>query len=107
MPWWTSWTRSVPPRRVTRANRPSASISSARTALPCPRRRSGRALPLGARTLPDVDARVDRVLVDGGELVGGEGQVVQGAEILVELVDAAGPDEDRRHPVVAQRPGQR
>ena len=47
-----------------------------------------------ARACPEVDAGVDGVLVDGGELVGAELQVVQGAEVLLELADAAGADQD-------------
>ena len=41
------------------------------------------------------------------ELVGGEVQVVQRAEVLVELLDAGGADQGRGHRRVAQHPGQR
>src|SRR5690606_5521649 len=57
--------------------------------------------------LPQVDAGVHGVLVDGRELLVGEVQVVDRAEGVVELGDARGTDEDRGHPAVAQRPGQR
>ena len=42
-----------------------------------------------ARRRPEVDAGVDRVLVDLGELVVGEVEVVERAEAVLELRDAA------------------
>jgi hypothetical protein len=47
------------------------------------------------------------VLVDLVQLVGGEGRELACGEAVVELRDAAGADQHRRHPLVAHRPGQR
>jgi probable blue pigment (indigoidine) exporter len=61
----------------------------------------------GAGARPEVDAGLGGVLVDLGQLVGGEGQVVQRGHAVLQLGDAAGPDQGRGHPGIAQRPGQR
>src|SRR5205807_2412610 len=48
-----------------------------------------------------------RLAVDLGELVGLEVRPLQRRDVLLELGDAARPDERRRHALVAQRPGER
>ena len=66
-------------------------------------RRADRAVPpaggldVGALP-PQVDAGIRGVPVDLGEFVGGEVQVVQRAEVLVELLDAGGADRASRPP---------
>src|SRR5215217_3913738 len=45
-------------------------------------------------------------LVDPGELVGPEGEVAQGAEVVLQLPDAARADDRRGDPVVAEHPGE-
>src|SRR4051812_13142987 len=47
---------------------------------------------------PEVDAGLDGVPLDLGKLVVAELQLVGRGEVVVELPDAAGADEDRRHP---------
>src|SRR5438477_198326 len=58
-----------------------------------------------ARSGPDVDPAVSGVAVDLLELGGRELELVQGSNVLLELGDAAGPDEGRGHDGVAQGPG--
>src|SRR4029077_20773546 len=60
-----------------------------------------------ARRSPEVDAAVCCVTVDLAELIGRKLELVEGTDILFELRHAAGPDERRRHPRVAERPRQR
>ena len=60
---------------------------------------------LGLRP-PQVDAALDRVLVDLGQLLGREVQPVERRDVLLELRDAARADDQRGHPLVAQRPGE-
>src|SRR4051794_5333377 len=63
---------------------------------------SGRAGPL-----PDVDPGVHGVLLDLRERVVVEVQAPERADVVLELRDAARPDQRRGHPGVAQRPRQR
>ena len=49
----------------------------------------------------------DGVAVDRGQLVVGEIAPAGRGEVLFQLRDAAGADENRGHPLVPQRPGQR
>src|SRR5689334_15971800 len=60
-----------------------------------------------AGRLPEVDAGLDRVAVDRGQLVVREVEVVERAEAVLELRHAAGADQGRRHARVAQRPRDR
>ena len=50
---------------------------------------------------------LDGVAVDRGQLVGVEVQVLQRGDVLLELGHAAGADQRRGDPRVAQHPGQR
>ena len=59
----------------------------------------------GAR--PDVDAGLDGVAVDGGELVVAERGLAGGGQVLLELPHAACADQRRGDPRVAQHPGDR
>lgn len=43
---------------------------------------------------PEVDAGVDREPVDRGELLGGEREVLEGTDVLLQLLDAAGADHE-------------
>src|SRR5262249_61758106 len=60
-----------------------------------------------ARGCPDVDAAVGRIALDLFEFDRGEVQLLKCAEVLLELFDAARPDQCRGHPRVAERPGKR
>src|SRR5436305_11841736 len=82
------WPRSVAEPSRTR----SACGHPART-------RSGRGPGRGARS--------GGVLVDLGELVRAELEPVEGPEVVLQLRDTAGADDDRGHPRVAQRPPHR
>src|SRR5690606_25764633 len=68
-----------------------------------------RGSPSGPFTclLPPVDAGVHGILIDLCQLRIREGEVVQGTDVLLQLVHAARADEHRRHPRVAQDPRQR
>ena len=76
--------------------RPAASIGHEAT-----RRRCSRS----GRGTPQVDAAVNGVAVNGGDLLGGELQVVEGADVLFKLGHTARPDQDGGDPRVAQGPG--
>jgi hypothetical protein len=54
---------------------------------------------------PQIDADVDRVAVNVGELIRGEIEVVEGGDVLLELRDAAGPDQRGSDSRVTQSPG--
>src|SRR5258707_4864257 len=60
-----------------------------------------------ARGAPDVDARLYRVLVDGGDLLRSELRLAGGGEVLLQLRDAAGADQRRGDPLIAQHPRDR
>src|SRR4051794_40346302 len=60
-----------------------------------------------ARGRPEVDVALDRVAIDRLELLGGEVQPLQGGDVLLELLDAARPQQRRGDALVAQRPGDR
>src|SRR5207237_665463 len=72
------------------------------------RRRRGRPARLRlARGGPDVDVALGRVAVDLRELVGGEVEPLERADVLLELLDAARPDESRGDALVAEHPRER
>src|SRR4051794_34917734 len=60
-----------------------------------------------ARRLPQVDAGVDRVPVDFLQLVGGEVELVQRPQAVLQLLDRTGADQRARDALVAQHPGDR
>ena len=49
----------------------------------------------GGRSAPQVNATFDGVPVDLRELVSGEAEVVECRDVLLQLSDAARPDQDR------------
>src|SRR5882757_7425938 len=55
----------------------------------------------------ELDAGVAGVLVDRGKLGVAELEPVQCTDVVLQLFHAAGPDQHARHPLIAQRPGQR
>src|SRR4051794_9170266 len=100
--WRSRVASSAPPR-------PATTIQVMSLAMPkgAPERnRCPGALPL-ARPRPEVDVRLRGVAVDLLDLTRGEVEAVERAEVVLELADAARPDERRRHARVAQRPRQR
>src|SRR5439155_9323585 len=54
---------------------------------------------------PQVDAALDGVAVNVGELIVDEIEVVEGSDVLLELGDAAGADQHGSDALVAQGPG--
>src|SRR5829696_631801 len=56
---------------------------------------------------PEVDTRVACEAVDLGVLLGGELEMVEGGHVLLELRDPTGGDDEARHALVAERPGER
>ena len=60
-----------------------------------------------ARPRPEVDGELGREPVDLGELVGENSSLSSDARFCSSCVDAARPEERRRHPRVAQGPGER
>ena len=60
-----------------------------------------------ARGRPDVDPAVDGVALDLSEFIGGEVEVRQREDILLQLVHAARADQRGAHPLIAQHPGDR
>ena len=67
-------------------------------------RGSGQAL-VGGRALPQVDAAVHGVAVDGVQLGLGEAQVLHRTHQVHDLLGLAGADQRRGHALVAQHPG--
>src|SRR5581483_12467180 len=63
--------------------------------------------PPNATTLIGIGLTLEGQAVDLGQLVRRELEPVQGAEILVQLLHAADPDDRSRHPRVAERPRER
>ncbi len=61
----------------------------------------------GDPTPPEARRWSAEVLLDLGQLVGGEVEVVQRGDVRLQLLDAARPDDQAGHPRVTQRPGQR
>src|SRR5690349_12371255 len=70
----------------------------------CARSRSSDARSLLGLLRPEVDARVDGVAVDLGELVLGQWRRLERVEVGVELLHAGGADHGTRDPLVAQHP---
>lgn len=56
---------------------------------------------------PEIDVAFDRVLVNATELLVVEREVREGAQILIELLDATGANHERGHAFVAQCPRKR
>src|SRR5580704_12476314 len=56
---------------------------------------------------PQVDAALDRILINLVQLTGGKVEMVESRDVLLQLRDAAGADEDRGHARIAERPGER
>src|SRR5438309_9734075 len=78
------------------------------TNVPLPRSRTEATVGLlPARCRPEVDAAIGGVAINFSELVRRKRQLVDRTDVLFQLRDAARADQRRRHPRVAQRPGER
>src|SRR5260221_14620147 len=76
-----------PPMRVRTQDRTARSLDS-------PGRRPDRPAWSGAaRSRPEIDVAVDRVAVDRSKFFGGEVELVQRGDVLLQLFGAAGADE--------------
>src|SRR5438105_4903504 len=62
---------------------------------------------VAARGRPEVDVGFGGVAIDLLQLLGAEVETLERSEVLLQLRDARGADERRRHPRVAQRPRER
>src|SRR6266853_2111087 len=68
---------------------------------------TGAGRSIRARRLPEVVPALSRVPVDVFQIAGRKLELLERADVLLQLIYAAGPDQRRRDAGVAQGPGQR
>src|SRR5882672_2966316 len=99
-------------RSTSTTSRATPRITSAKAhaepTLPAPMTPTFMTIPLPcARRCPEVDPTFGGVPVDVFQLLGRELELVERADVLLQLGHAAGPDQRRRDAGIAQYPGER